>query len=123
MKKRSGGVLLAWAVALVAAAVPSWAQSRGRPTEAMDGAWHFTIAPYMWATGISGSASVANLPEVPVDVSFSDIISDLDFAALGYVEGRKDRFGFAFDVMYVNLGPPVETECPGDRPAGPRRRT
>ena len=112
MKKASGGVLLAWTVALVAAAVPSWAQSRGRPTEAMDGAWHFTIAPYMWATGISGSASVANLPEVPIDVSFSDIISDLDFAVLGYVEGRKDRFGFALDVMYVNLGPPVESDAP-----------
>jgi hypothetical protein len=31
---------------------------------------------------------------------------------LGYVEGRKDRFGFALDVMYVNLGPPVESDAP-----------
>ncbi len=112
MRRTIGTVRLACAVALVAAATPSWAQPRARPTEAMDGAWHFTIAPYMWATGISGSASVANLPEVPVDLSFSDIIGDLDFAALGYVEGRKDRIGIALDIMYVNLGPFVETDAP-----------
>jgi hypothetical protein len=103
---------LAAAATLVAATVPSWAQSQGGPTAAMDGAWHFTIAPYMWATGISGDVSVANLPQVPVDLSFSDVISDVDFAVLGHVEGRKDRFGFGLDVMYVNLGPPVEPDAP-----------
>lgn len=111
MSKTSSGVL-AWGLALVAAAAPSWAQSQARPTEAIDGAWHFTIAPYMWATGISGSSSVANLPEVPVDMSFSDIFSELDFGALGYFEARRDRFGIAMDVVYVNLGPPVETGAP-----------
>jgi hypothetical protein len=103
---------VAWAVALVAAAAPSWPQSKARPTEAMDGAWHFTIAPYMWASGISGTASVANLPEVPVEMSFSDIFSELDFAALGYFEARRDRFGVATDVVYVNLSVPVATSAP-----------
>jgi hypothetical protein len=105
-------VRLVAALALVAAALPSWAQSEGGPTAAMDGAWHFTIAPYFWASGISGTASVANLPEVPVDLSFSDIFSDLDFGVLGYFEARRDRFGVATDVVYVNLGPPVGTDAP-----------
>jgi hypothetical protein len=112
MTRGLSGLRLAAALALAAAAAPSWAQSRSRPTEAMDGAWHFTIAPYMWASGISGTASVANLPEVPVDMSFSDIFSELDFGALGYFEARRDRFGIAADVVYVNLGAPVATSAP-----------
>jgi hypothetical protein len=112
MRRAAGAIRLAWAVALVAASTPSWAQSRARPPEAMDGAWHFTIAPYMWATGISGTASVANLPEVPIDISFSDVFSNLDFGALGYFEARRDRIGIATDVVYVNLGVPVETSAP-----------
>jgi hypothetical protein len=112
MTRARSGLRLVATLALVAGAVPSWAQSRARPTDAMDGAWHFTIAPYMWASGISGTASVANLPEVPVDMSFSDIFSELDLGALGYFEARRDRFGLATDVVYVNLGVPVETSAP-----------
>ena len=112
MKKASGRVLLAWAVALVAAPVPSWAQSRGRPTEAMDGAWHFTIAPYFWASGISGDVSVANIVRVPIDLPFSDVISDVDLGLQGYVEARKDRLGFGLNTMYVNIGAPVESDAP-----------
>jgi hypothetical protein len=107
-----GGLRLAATAAFVAAALPSWAQTEGGPTAAMDGAWHFTIAPYMWATGISGDVSVANLPQVPVDLAFSDVISDVDFGVQGHVEGRKDRLGFGLDVMYVNLGPPVASDAP-----------
>ena len=50
---------------------------------AMDGAWHFTIAPNMWFSGISGDISVANLAEIPVEVSLSDMIEDVD-VSLGW---------------------------------------
>jgi hypothetical protein len=49
----------------------------------MDGAWHFTIAPNMWFSGISGDISVANLAEIPVEVSLSDMIEDVD-VSLGW---------------------------------------
>ena len=112
MSKASGGVLLAWAVALVAAAVPSWAQSGGGPIAAMDGAWHFTVAPYFWASGISGDVSVPSIGRVPIELPFSDVISDVDLGLQGYVEGRKDRFGFGLNTMYVNIGAPVESDAP-----------
>jgi hypothetical protein len=112
MTSAVGGLRLAAAAALVAAAIPSWAQSQGGPTAAMDGAWHFTIAPYLWATGMSGDVSVANLPQIPIKVKFSDMISDVDFGVQGHVEGRRDRFGFGLDVFYVNLGVPVESDAP-----------
>ena len=51
---KAGGRLVLVAIALLAASLPSWARSQGGPAVAMDGAWHFTIAPYMWFSGISG---------------------------------------------------------------------
>ena len=69
----------------------------------MDGRWHFVVAPYVWLAGLSGDVSVKGLPEVPIDESFSDIFENFHFGALAHFEGRKDRWGFATDVMYLDL--------------------
>lgn len=100
------------ALALLVAALPCRARAEAPPTAAMDGRWHFVVAPYMWATGLSGELSVGNQPRVPIDASFSDLLGDLDIAVQGHVEGRKDRFGFGLDAMWVNLGVPVESDAP-----------
>jgi hypothetical protein len=77
----------------------------------MDGEWHFTFAPYMWMSGIKGDLSVANLPSVPVDASFSDIWDSFDFGLEGHFEARKDRFGLGFDFIWSDLGVPVAPEA------------
>ena len=82
------------------------------PAVAMDGAWHFTIAPYAWFSGISGDISVANLAEIPVEATFSDMIEDVDVGLQLHFEGRRDRLGFGVDVFYVDLGVPVEADAP-----------
>jgi hypothetical protein len=87
---------------LLAMAVPTWAQDR--PTAAMDGRWHFNLAPYMWMTGIKGDISVGNRLSVPVDASFSDIRDNFDLGFQGRFEARKDRFGLATDFVWMNLG-------------------
>lgn len=98
---------------LSATAVPSWAQPQGgAPMTVMDGAWHFTITPYMWFVGISGDVSVANLPRIPIEATFSDMISDVDTGVQGHFEGRRDRVGFGVDVFYVDLGVPVDADAP-----------
>lgn len=89
---------------LAFAAAPAGAQT---DATAMDGQWHFVLAPYVWFTGIKGAVSVRGLPEVPVDQSFTDLIKDLDIGLQGRFEARKDRMGLALDLMYVNLGVPV----------------
>lgn len=108
-----------WSVAaiglvLASAGLPAQArsQTQGGPTSALDGKWHFTVAPYLWASGIKGDVSVANLPSIPVDASFSDLWDDLDFALDAHFEGRKDRFGFGLDMVYSNLGVPVAPDAP-----------
>lgn len=86
--------------------------------QAMDDQWHFSLIPYFWAAGIDGAVSVKGLPEVPVHKSFSDVISDFDIGLLGHFEARKNRWGFGFDLMYLNLGAPVAEENPILGPVG-----
>ena len=97
------------ALVLLAAALPARAQSQGQggPTSAMDDAWHFNLAPYMWMSGIKGDVSAASLVSVPVDAPFSDIWDNFDVGFDGRFEARKNRVGFGVDFIWSNLGVPV----------------
>jgi hypothetical protein len=113
MRAGLGAARLASAFVIVlATVVPTWAEATGGPTAAMDGQWHFVVAPYFWFSGLKGDVSVKGLPDVPVDKSFSDIWSDFHFGALGHFEGRKDRLGFVSDLMYLDLHAPVAAGAP-----------
>lgn len=65
--------------------------------------WQFEVTPYLWAAGLKGDAELGNLPKINLDKSFSDILSKLDFGAMGSFEARKDRWGFLFDGLYMKL--------------------
>jgi hypothetical protein len=108
----TGLVGLLIVAALVLGAPPAEAQAQDRPTAAMDGQWHFAVAPYFWTSGIKGDVSVKGLPEIPIEKPFSDIWSDFHVGFLGHFEGRKDRWGFATDVMYMDLHAPVASNAP-----------
>ncbi|MEJ1995867.1 MAG: hypothetical protein P8X75_11780 [Limibacillus sp.] len=76
----------------------------GTRASAEDGNWSFTVAPYAWMSGISGSvATVPPLPPGEVDESFSDILDDLEGAFLIYGEARKDRLFFMTDIVYTDV--------------------
>ena len=91
MKKALLGLL---AIILTGALAPAVA------TAADD--WKFAVTPYLWAAGISGTAS-AKLYEADVDKPFSDILKDLDFAAMVNLQARKGRFGLYTDVTFMGL--------------------
>lgn len=96
----------------LAAAPPTRAQDQPGAGTVMDGQWHFIAAPYMWFAGLKGDVSVKGVAEIPIDQSFSDVISNFHFGFLGHFEARKDRFGLATDVMYMNLHVPVAAGAP-----------
>jgi len=96
----------------LAAASPARAQGKPGAGTVMDGQWHFIAAPYMWFAGLKGDVSVKGVASIPIDQSFSDVFSSFHFGFLGHFEGRKDRFGLATDVMYMNLHVPVATGVP-----------
>jgi len=104
----------AFARAVVAGAlvVAATASARAQTAPARDDEWHFVIAPYMWFAGLEGTLSVGDIIEVPVDVPFSDVISNFDIGLLAHFEGRKNRAGFAFDTLYLKVTAPVATTAP-----------
>ena len=67
-------------------------------TVASEQGWTFSVAPYFWAAGLSGSVSQFGLPTIDVNANFGDILNNLDFAAMAIGEARI--FG---DIMYVKL--------------------
>lgn len=64
--------------------------------------WDFSIAPYLIAAGMDGSITVKGI-EADVDVPFSDIVDNLDFAAMVRFDMRNERWVLSSDLFYVDL--------------------
>ncbi len=72
------------------------------PVSAQDSAWSFAVSPYLWAAGIESSVETP-LGTVGVDLSSSDVLSNLDFAFMGTFEARNGRWGLIADTFYADL--------------------
>jgi opacity protein-like surface antigen len=97
---------LALSLALLTGLAGSAAAADLAPPEepvAPDGGWTFTFAPYLWAAGMQGDIAQFGLPEVEVDLSFTDILDHFDIGVMGVAEARHDRFGILTDLMYIKL--------------------
>jgi hypothetical protein len=64
--------------------------------------WEFAIVPYLVAAGMDGSITVKGI-DADVDVPFSDIIDNLDFAAMAHFEMKNQRWMLSSDLFYVDL--------------------
>lgn len=72
----------------------------GSGAQAQD--WSFTVAPYLWAAGQSGSVGL--LPGVPpseVDLSFGDIFENVDGSFMILGSARRGRFAISADFQYI----------------------
>lgn len=61
------------------------------------------LAPYLWATSISGTSTVPPLPQLDIDASFSDILDNANFAMSLHTEFWFDKWGFVVDPTYIDL--------------------
>jgi hypothetical protein len=68
--------------------------------------WDVTVAPYFMGAAMSGSTAVRGR-EVDIDVSASDIFSNLQFGAMGLVVARKGKWGIGGDAIWMALGTTV----------------
>jgi len=75
----------------------------GAAAQSSSGEWQYNIAPYLWAAGMDGAITVKGV-EADVDVPFSDVISDLDFAAMVHFDMKNERWVVSSDLIYVDLG-------------------
>ena len=98
MKRRTEILALAVLVA-GGAATPAVAQGT-------NDRWEVMVAPYFMGASMSGTTTVRGR-ELEVDVSASDIFSNLEFGAMGLVTARKGSWGFGGDAIWMALGSTV----------------
>jgi hypothetical protein len=87
-----------WGLVLALFALPVNAFASG------NGDWTFSVVPYVWVTGQEGK--VATLPPAEpadLDVSFSDVIDNLDISLMVLMEARKGRFAVFSEIFYVGI--------------------
>jgi len=89
-------IALVVSLALVAGAP---ARAHAQPPEA----WKVTVAPYLLGAAMSGTAAVGG-QELDVNMSASDIFSNLQFGAMGLVVARKGNWGAGGDAIWMSLG-------------------
>lgn len=61
--------------------------------------WKTSGSIYLWGAGIDGKLENGG----DIDVSFGDIVSALDFAFMGTLETRKDKWSLLGDFIYLNV--------------------
>jgi opacity protein-like surface antigen len=103
-----------FACAFCALMMPAAAQAADISAPEPSEGWTFTGAAYLWGAGISGEAGVFGLPPQDVDLTFGDILKDLDFAFMGLGEARNGRFVLGMDLTYTKVG--SEIDNPRDEP-------
>jgi len=61
--------------------------------------WEFSGGLYMWAPAIKGESALGG----DIDISFNDIVDNLDFTFMGMLTARKEKFSLLVDVVYMDL--------------------
>ena len=67
--------------------------------ETSPNSWTFSANIYAWMPAIKGQSTTGQ----DIDISFSDILNNLDFTFMGGVTARKEKFSLLVDVIYMNL--------------------
>ena len=83
-----------------------------RAQAAPDG-WRVTVAPYLMAAGMNGTAGIGLL-QSDVDMSASDVFSNLQFGFMGYVEATKGKWGVGADIIWMALGTTTQKPLPAN---------
>jgi hypothetical protein len=74
-----------------------------------DDSWKFSLTPYLWLPTLNGNLNYQLPPDsgdgfFNVQIGPNDYLSNLKFALLLNGDMRKQRYSFASDVLYLNLG-------------------
>ncbi len=64
--------------------------------------WEIRLMPYVYMLSIDAEGTINGLSG-NVDLSFGDIVDNLDFGAMGRVEAWKGKWGLFFDGLFMNL--------------------
>jgi len=71
--------------------------------------WSFTAAPYLWATGLEGDIGLFGFQPQDVDLSFGDVLDNLEFGFMGVFEGRNGPYTLGVEMFYADIGTTINT--------------
>ena len=109
-------LVLGAAIVAALGATPTVAQAQAAASSG--GVWTFEFTPYLWSAGMSGEVGAGALPTMNVDMSFSDILDNLDAGLMGAFEARNGRWGLLFDAIYMKLAHSATASRTGPGPIG-----
>jgi hypothetical protein len=75
------------------------------PASAQD--WEVSTTLYLWMAGIDGTLS-ANERSIEVDQSIGDVLSNLEFGAMGGLRAQNGSWIITGDLIYTGLGASVD---------------
>lgn len=112
----------ALALAFTIAAPEAWAQTGGenapRPRDGTPqgeagagGGWTLEMTIYLWATGIDGDVGIRGRT-AEIDISFGDLIENVDGALMLAFEARKKRWGIGTDLILFKMSDQAGTPGP-----------
>ena len=99
------------AVSLIAAAAfltPVTAFGAGNVTTTTSSGWKHHMSVYFLGAAMDGTVAIGPI-EAEVDMSFSDIVSNLEFGAMANYRGEKGKFSLGLDIIYMGLGATTES--------------
>ncbi|KTD44618.1 hypothetical protein [Legionella quateirensis] len=64
--------------------------------------WHYSIAPYLWASSLNGDVEVLGRTK-HLNITFEQILRHLDFAAQGHFEAGYGPLSLMLDPTYLKL--------------------
>jgi hypothetical protein len=92
--------------AALAADLPSTPQPL--PPLALEDSWKFQATFYGWATAINGKVGIRGLPPANVNVTFADILKNLNGAVMGSFYASNGKWMILTDVVWAKLSDHVD---------------
>jgi opacity protein-like surface antigen len=72
-------------------------------TPAAAAEWKHELAPYLWGSAMEGTVGIGAVT-AETEMSFSDILDDLEFGFMGTYRVSRDRYSITVDALYMGLG-------------------
>lgn len=72
--------------------------------------WQHGVYVYLWGAGVSGNTNSGS----GADVSFRDLLDNLEFGAMGAYRARKGKWSVLADVIYLDVSNNTKLELGGD---------
>ena len=72
-------------------------------TPAAAAEWKHEFAPYLWGSAMEGTVGIGPVT-AEAEMSFSDILDDLEFGFMGTYRASRDRYSITVDAIYMGLG-------------------